>query len=782
MSIIDNACGSSAGRLTDHVKYERSSAMFKCLKTDRANKTLTVSGIPFEVCEQDGKIEAIKAESMALSGRFRALYFLGMATESWQCSEWWGQQEALYDHSTRLFLGDRIGHFRIIFDDRTMELVSVIFGVNAFNYNLFCKPKPCEGNLMSFEAPYDEPFKSDARAKALLNAALILNENPSEDAQKATKWIFAYRPRADKNIVSIEWHKEDGKRADLCFSALTGAIAEGAPCDDAEDAAKLKSADLDFFLRKAYYAPLDALKHRLYQYRSEVPEAAELLETEKFDAPDIRFYNAKGIDILTNVYRKNIIDMAYGKITDDGMPHTSTAGTANFGCYIGFGTFNYSASYGAHVWTRDTGRMLIEVTNAGYFGRVAAAVDKLHEMLYYPSVRFHVPHWKRVANLVARDENDLFNEGNENDGHASIMTAIWYLWRKGGVDNAWLAANRAHLKAAADYYLWQEANPAESNFDRVLYTHSETSTQILGGYDLYSNMISYYAELLYAQLFDALGDVDYAAELRGFCARLKRGIFDRFVMEHPRFGKVFTDTTDDCWTYEYKRFVCALIGTDYLGYDLHDADPELYELCRSTFAAEKEVYYAPCSGRQMGYGQGYLTNCALALDLYEEYSECVKASAMLCYHHTDVPYVVPEGVIMHGSGEYWFRNSDLGNAVQQAEIIKEVRLIAGADDLAENGRFRLIPRLPAHIDRMSVADMPVKCVDGVHRVNYEYARGGGLPLCVSDGRNTYSLRFTGDVLPELVRFGPFDSPDISANITIVRVAQIGGRYYAYTQI
>ena len=83
---------------------------------------------------------------------------------------------------------------------------------------------------------------------------------------------------------------------------------------------------------------------------------------------------------------------------------------------------------------------------------------------------------------------------------------------------------------------------------------------------------------------------------------------------------------------------------------------------------------------------------------------------------------------------------------------------------------------------MSVADMPVKCVDGVHRVNYEYARGGGLPLCVSDGRNTYSLRFTGDVLPELVRFGPFDSPDISANITIVRVAQIGGRYYAYTQI
>ena len=476
------------------------------------------------------------------------------------------------------------------------------------------------------------------------------------------------------------------------------------------------------------------------------------------------------------------MDMAYGKITDDGMPHTSSAGTANFGLYIGFGTFNYTASYSAHVWTRDTGRMLIEVINAGYFKRAAAAVDKLHEMLYYPSLRFKIPHWKRIANLTARDENDLSNEGNENDGHASIMTAVWYLWRKGGVDNAWLAANRAHLKAAADYYLWQEAHPAESNFDRVLYSHSETSTQILGGYDLYSNVISYYAELLYAELFEALGDDAYAAELRDFCKRLKQGIYARFVMDHPRFGKVFTDTTDDCWTYEYKRFVFALISTDHLGYDLHDADTELYEICRRTFAAEKEVFYAPCSGRQMGYGQGYLTNCALALDLYDEYSECVKASAMLCYHHTDVPYVVPEGVIMHGSGEYWFRNCDLGNAVQQAEIIKEARLMAGADDLCVNGRFRLIPRLPASMTRISVAGLPVRCADGVHRISYEYARGEELPLRVSDGVNTYSLRFSGDVPPELVRFGPFDRPDIAANVTILKTAEINGKYYAYAQI
>ena len=129
------------------------------------------------------------------------------------------------------------------------------------------------------------------------------------------------------------------------------------------------------------------------------------------------------------------------------MPHTSSAGTADFGCYIGFGTYTSRDAYGAHVWTRDIGRLLIELADWGYFDRVKSAVDKLHELLYYPSMRFKVPHWKRVANLVARDENDLFNEGNENDGHASIMMAIYNLYRKGGVDKAWLEKNRDHLRA-----------------------------------------------------------------------------------------------------------------------------------------------------------------------------------------------------------------------------------------------------------------------------------------------------------------------------------------------
>ena len=46
---------------------------------------------------------------------------------------------------------------------------------------------------------------------------------------------------------------------------------------------------------------------------------------------------------------------------------------------------------------------------------------------------------------------------------------------------------------------------------------------------------------------------------------------------------------------------------------------------------------------------------------------------------------------MHGSGRCWFRQADLGNCVQQAETVKSLRLIIGADGLhGENGL--IVPR------------------------------------------------------------------------------------------
>ena len=759
--------------------------MFYQYQQKEESEPLTVCGIPFSVTRNPrGIVQKIGNETLPFPAACEALFFLGMATDSDYCSEWWAQNEALYDHSVRLFIGDRLMRIRVIFEDRTEELISVLFGVNAWNYNLFYRPKE-EEQLLSFDAPYQEPFLSDPHAKALKDASLKLMENTETSAEKCTKWVFGYRVRPDKKIQEIMLLKEDGKRANVAVSAVTGLLS------GEKIRPEWTLTDQDFFLRKAYYADMDRLARRLYQFRDELPASVPKIELANFDAPDITFTGSAMAEIYTNVYRANAIDMAYGKIEDDGRAHTSTPYTSNFGCYLGFGTFkNNSDSYGGHVWTRDIGRTLMELTNLGYFTRVLPAADFLHQLLYYPSIRYPIPHWKRVANLVAKDETDLFNEGKENDGHASVMLFLYTLYRKGAVNREWLAEHRNQLKDAADYFLWQKAHPKESNYNGILYSESEASTQITGGYDLFSNLISSFALAAYAVLFRELGDIAYAAELEQLAEELREGVGKHFLMVHPRYGTVYTDTTDDCWTYEYKRMLDLLIYSDVCGYDMAYEHPEWFSFLTRTFQAQKEVFYEPESGRQMGYGQGYLTQSAIMLDLYEELTACIEAAAMFCYHHTDHNYIVPEGVILHGSKRYWYRNSDLGNAVQQAEIVKCARLLLGIDDICPERGVRLVPRLPDGWESIEAAGYPVTNPDhSVAPFAFTYRRSSVShttttgKISASAGTCCYTADWSGSAPVDWIRMGPFDTPEIRVSGGGgVSVRKIQNRYFAYVKV
>lgn len=266
--------------------------------------------------------------------------------------------------------------------------------------------------------------------------------------------------------------------------------------------------DLDFFLGKKYYKAAYELSHRLYQYKDELPEHDPLVDVPGYDGPKVTFSGDRYADIYTNVYRVNMMDMAYQKVDDEGGTHTSSPGALNFGCYIGMGTFNQSEAYGDHIWTRDIGRLLMEIIDAGYFDRAKIAVDDLHKWLYADSKKYKHPHWKRIAN-----HNFDSIQGKENDGHAAVMLAIYTLYNKGAVDDAWLAAHKQHLIDAGDWFVWQVEHPEESNFDRVLFSESETSTQTHGGYDLFSSIIASEALKCYAKLLDIIGE-------RGNCKKL----------------------------------------------------------------------------------------------------------------------------------------------------------------------------------------------------------------------------------------------------------------------
>ena len=135
----------------------------------------------------------------------------------------------------------------------------------------------------------------------------------------------------------------------------------------------------------------------------------------------------------------------------------------------------------------------------------------------------------------------------------------------------------------------------------------------------------------------------------------------------------------------------------------------------------------------------------------------MEQAAAFCYHHSDYNYIVPEGVIMHPSERFWFRNSDLGNLVQQSEIVKAGRLLIGLDDLNPEKGLTVIPRLPSDWKTIEVKDYPVVAVDKSGkplrtRVNYQYKRI----------ENGYELSLETDSPIRLgqIRIGPFSTKNI----------------------
>jgi hypothetical protein len=155
----------------------------------------------------------------------------------------------------------------------------------------------------------------------------------------------------------------------------------------------------------------------------------------------------------------------------------------------------------------------------------------------------------------------------------------------------------------------------------------------------------------------------------------------------------------------------------------------------------------------------------------------VEAATMLTYHHTDWKYIVPEGVITHGDGRYWFRNSDLGNGVQQAEIVKLARIMIGVDDFDCDRGIQLIPRLPKNWQYLSVKDF--RTANG-KSVSYRYSRTQDPDsLKTTDGNQSYYLTVSPESEVTTVRVGPFDTAEISSELPIRNIVSIQNRFYAY---
>ncbi len=735
------------------------------------NEMVEYHGIPFSVTRRGELIQPLGyGNSVEINEKCSVLFFLGLTTEKPEGSEWWGQSERYYYQGTRLFIGDRLGRIDIIYSDDTMELIPVIFGVNVWPYELYTKTREYEKDMNTYHGPYCEPFASDKNAKNLLDNSLILMEN---DAEKTMKYILAVKVK-DKTVSKAVYHKEAYREAGLVVSAVTGLKADTAVNT------RWKIIHPDYFLKREYFTPMDKLARRLYQFRDEIPASVAPETPADYDGPIVRFTGNSAADIFTNVYLHNLDDMAKNKVDEDGLAHTSSAWAPNFGIYVGFGTYREDfLSYSKHMWARDVGRILLELVEAGESKRTEKAGDMVHRYLYDPCIKYKRPHWKRIINSWELEDLRKFVAGKENDGHAAIMMFIFSLYQHGVVDRSWLCRNMKQLHDAVDWIGWQIENPLESNFDRVLYSESEASTQIFGGYDLFSNIYVYYALKGYEKIAQFICDSNLEEKSFKYAQTLKSGILDVFTTIHPRYGRTFIDTLDDCWTWEYKRFAPLFLLPDIYTYEAERFDTDISQICRNTYLAQKEDYFSYAAGRQMGYGQGYLTQACMLLDEYEDFTGCIEQAAFFCYHHSDYNYTVPEGVIMHPSGRFWFRNADLGNAVQQGEIVKCGRLIIGLDDLTPEYGLKIIPRLPAGWQKIEVENYSIAADTGSRVtckvVEYIYER-------LEDGYRM-RLKFDCKVRMGYIRIGPFKPEvkqvDINDKNVSYSMRMVGNHRFAY---
>ena len=751
-------------------------SFFQVLPENRVKtQTLNFKGIPFEVIPTEKGYANLATDQNPLnitghSQAVQSLFFLGMVTEKTETCEWWGPTERWYAFNNRMFIGDQPGKIFIVYSDTTVDVIPLIFGVNLWNYELFTDVKSSERYLTSWGA-FKEPFLSDLHAKALLDSSLVLMEN---DTVKGGKYILGIKTRV-KPISKILFVNDNVRTAGFYITAVTCQTAS-APLNP-----EWKRYDERFFAQKKYYPAMDKMARRLYQFRDELPASDPYKPPLHYDAPMVKFTGTPLAEVYSNVYASNIHDMRTKKVDEKGGMHTSSGDLGDFGIYIGMGTFKTNAVFNyPYVWARDLGRCMMEVIESGETARTAKAGDEALRLLYDPSSRFKRPNWKRVANASKMNNDGFlrFASGKENDGHAAMMLFLYRLIEHQCVDKDWVNKNRKALGDAAEWFCWQMDNPKESGFDKVLSSETEASTQQYGSFDLFSNYSAFMALKAFAKIAGQNEDKMNEARWNNYAEKLHEGIMNMFTTTHPRYGKIFVDITNDVWTWEYKRFVPLFLANDLYTYDLAIQDPELYSICYNTYLAQKEDFFSYASGRQMGYGQGYIAETAILLDESLDMKGYLEQAAAFCYHHSDYNYIVAEGVVMHPSGRFWYRNSDLGNCVQQAEIVKAGRLLVGLDDLDPAKGLNVIPRLPADWKTIEVKDYPVISMDKGgnsvrSKVDYSYKR--------VDKGFEFSLECDQPIRMGQVRLGPYQTKNIKVTGGKIptTIRQIRDQYFVY---
>lgn len=704
---------------------------------------------------------------LAVGGAVRRIYLLGM-TDTGKPHSW----TVLGTYKKRYFIGDDMGAIRLEYADGSTQTFPLVYGQSLWWGKVF------------YENP-DPFFQEGNFRKAMEKSLCLYPPAPVEDGN----YLAVIEPR-NSPLKDIVVQNNPAKLGDPVITGVTiepaegkienGRALSGQPLSSefAKFAANkpLLASDAD---NKQTQKNLENLKRAIYTSDADFKEHIAARMPKGYSGPMVSFSGDIFATILANSFSANVQDMK-DKVTADGMYHTSTKDAPNWSLYFGFGTYSINVGkYYPESWTRDMGRSLQELTSLGFIDEAKRCADyclRTSRLWEDPANAWHgqplaphsehlakafpmtkidppiilPPHWGRIANKP--QGWCVF----ENDGHGLTSMFLYRLWQHLPDRDAWLRARWPDVKAAGDWVLWQFDHPKLSGATRgILFTTSESASMI--GNSVYPDYTCMNALLALSDMADSIGETKTVAQWRDRAKKMRDAMAKQYTINDKEYGRVWTLDRAG-WPNKSTVLGPLVLLADYEGFTPQDDDPQWRSFNQAAYQRLIDTY-KPFGfyGQAFGYGQGLVGQAALLLDRMHDAGTILDWAAKQIYNPHYDSFIAPEADDIDPTGRYWYRMGDLGNGVQEAELVKMLRLVIGVDDTHPN-RLRFYPRMPYKWNEIAIDKYPVLFENSGKNettfLHYKLQRtNGGMKLTIAADR---------DLGLVAMRLGPFEKePELS---------------------
>ena len=471
--------------------------------------------------------------------------------------------------------------------------------------------------------------------------------------------------------------------------------------------------------------------------------------------PVLRFTGDSFAKRMEAVFTENVHDLLE-KVTmeggeyETGFFHTSTIQHP--------GTCYYSS-----IWSRDAGRGIIELSRLGFQKEAEAAVEYLLSHLNKGD------HWGRTASA---------NDGcrYEADGNALILLGICNVWQMSGQNRE---SAEQYLRAIMPVIQWLDREMSQNPLGYLLPCMSELSGNPNTSYTVTAIFPNYALKEALCGLLSMAQSA--GSPLVSMLDKMEEQLTDS-MNRCLIAGKQPANTPEGCWLngldgrdghpYEFSEWDMTSWPvwhwTRQLPFIFQADTGSMQIKSDSQLSVHQKSYahilhylnqnryfrkYGFVSGSgwtgmggrhddtMCGYSQGYMTQAALLNDDVNVYSLLIRGIGRLAYDgeiaedlaYEMNPWVMHEcfsyenyeegkdhtfGTVKNTQPGVADNPGDEGNLVQEAEIVKVFRLMAGIDGTAP-GILRIMPRIPWEWDKIEAENFPFVTSDGkTGRLNY----------------------------------------------------------------